>query len=533
MGRIKKPRALIRVPMMTSLPIFLDGVCMPCPDLNDTHTLLAGVEHRMDRPIPARPGTFLRSLRKSTLTYIRERNIRPIPADSDRSVEAWLERTSYNQARKTQLLAIRDKIINPFEEKSSNVDGDRSYDIFGCPRNIRKKMFKNFIVKLFAKEETYEGYKQARGIYARDDVAKVFFGPYFKLMEDELYKQPEFIKHVPVHLRPEYILEHLSRHSAQYLTTDYTSFECHFTEDVMENCEFILYAHMLSSIPEGPFVMSIIRRVMAGINRIYCSGFKAEISARRMSGEMCTSLGNGFSNLMFMKTYCDFTNQELCGVVEGDDGIFRFVGNQNFDLFKEWGLILKMQLHPSMTTASFCGMIFDEDAKQSIGNPFKILARLGWSTRRYVRSNQRKLSILQTAKALSALYEHPACPIVAEFCRMILRSHACSRYSLRKFAYTSSFSEYERTKLLKAIDTPDLNLTIDRKTRLLFEELYGIPVGVQLFIENELQNQSIDGLERLIDSGAFPRYQSYHWDWFTSPKETNEMVLQSGTLPQM
>lgn len=502
---------------------------MPCPDVSDVPTLLSGVEHRMDRQLPGNSAEFLLALKKSTRNFILKRDIRPIHPSSDRSVDTWLESTNYNEARKAELRLIYEETLNLTEMETITLGyklprADDGYDT----------RLRHFIVKLFAKEECYEGYKQARGIYARDDIAKVFFGPYFKLMETELYAQPEFIKHIPVLNRPEYILEHVTRLGWEYLATDYTSFECHFSEDVMECCEFVLYEHMLRNLPEGPFVMQIIRMVLAGVNRIYCSGFEARIKARRMSGEMCTSLGNGFSNLMFMQTYCDFTNQPLVGVVEGDDGLFAFNGPQRFDLLTEWGLLLKMESHSNISTASFCGMIFDEDSKQAISNPFKIIAKLGWSTRRYARSNESKLSVLQHCKALSILHQYRSCPIVSAFCRFILRSKYISMYQKRKFVHTTgNFSLYEKENMLQAIEAdPAEDVPPSKQTRMLFDELYQITPKQQVQIEEDLNKDSLHSLTQLASSNAFPKFQHHFWDWYTEPTTQWETIIKPGTIPK-
>lgn len=500
---------------MRTLPTTIKGVCMPCPDVADMATLASGVQNRIDRKLPRRRAGFLASLRASTLNFIKQRSINPIDISSDRGVESWLDRTNYNEARKAELRKVNDEIIYMLE------------------RVKRKGVseFKHFVVKLFAKEEVYEGFKHARGIYARDDVAKVFFGPYFKLMEDEVYKMPEFIKHVPVAERPKYILDFVGGVECSYLTTDYSSFECHFSAEVMENCEFILYEHMLCGLPEGPLVMKVIRQVLAGINRIKCKGFTATIEATRMSGEMCTSLGNSFSNLMFMQNYCDHTNQKLCGVVEGDDGLFRFYGSQQFEILESNGLLLKMQSHEQLTTASFCGMIFDEDSMQPITNPYKALAKLGWSNRRYCRSGKHKLHMLQRAKLLSVLYQYPSCPILTEFCLFALRRNKATTAQAKRLVNQSvGFSVYEKEKIFEALNAVIETSVPTPATRDLFDHLYTISVEIQISVESRLRNDDESILRDRNFVHLFPPYCVDFYDFYTHNDKDWGISLGHGSM---
>ena len=47
-----------------------------------------------------------------------------------------------------------------------------------------------------------------------------------------------------------------------------------------------------------------MREVIQGENRVFSKWFSGSVFARRMSGEMNTSLGNGFANLMMMTEVC-------------------------------------------------------------------------------------------------------------------------------------------------------------------------------------------------------------------------------------
>ena len=240
--------------------------------------------------------------------------------------------------------------------------------------HLSKRKRKYFIVKLFAKDEVYVDFKHAGGIYARDDVAKCYFGPYFKRIEDELYKHPSFIKHVPVSERAKYISEMLDRPGGVFIQTDYSSYESHFSPEMMKSCEFVLYEYMYSKTPGGNGAVGVMKKVLAGVNPIENRYFNCAILACRMSGEMNTSLGNSFSNLMLYSFVASKLDLEPVGVVEGDDGLFLAYPDKapTTEMFTEMGCIIKLNQFKHLSEASFCGLLFDEVDKQIITDPVKV-----------------------------------------------------------------------------------------------------------------------------------------------------------------
>jgi len=361
------------------------------------------------------------------------------------------------------------------------------------------------------KDEHYDEYKHARGIYAREDNAKLYFGPWFKMMEHELYKvddngdpiNPEFIKHVPVAKRAGYIFKRLFSEGACYIQTDYSSFEAHFDKFMQQAVEFVLYDFMLQYVPGGKEVLSIMKEVLSGKNIVKNKFISAIIYAHRMSGEMCTSLGNGFSNLMFMNYVTVHLSKrygkkiELRGVVEGDDGLFAFFGiapmTHHFD---EMGLIIKLVKFDELSKAGFCGQLFDIEDLQIITDPYRAVASLGWTTSRYTYSKNRKLMMLLRCKALSLAHQYPGCPIIgalAQYALRVTKSIDVKGFIERR----SDLNLYEYEKLKEAIGDKSARLYVEPgvQTRLLFSELYGISLEDQRTIENYFDN--LDHLQPL------------------------------------
>jgi len=479
---------LPRAPVARDMGPSLKGVLLPHGDPGCPYTRRDGIIKRMGQPLPSDfPSYFLKLITQEVLIFIKERGIKSIPRDSAMSPEEWLLRTNYPQWRKDELT-----------QKLSEIRSFRDRDW--------KQRLVHFMIKGFMKDEHYVDWKQVREIWARDDGAKLYFGPFFKHMEDEIYQQPEFIKHVPVRDRANYIYDFLYKDGSVYVATDFSSFESHFTKAMMQACEFVLYKHMLKHYPE---VYDTMVEVLQGLNHCKDKFFGINVQARRMSGEMNTSLGNGFSNLIFMRTISRLYGfGEARGVVEGDDGLFRYEAGRapTSEHFTRNGFNIKLDIHTKISFASFCGLLFDEDCRDIISDPRKILASFGWTSQKYANASVSTIKKLLRCKALSMAHAYPACPIVSELARYGLR--ATRSYNVGQFIKSRrDLNMYDRDRLEQAEiyfrkNRDELSVPckeIGMGSRLLVEELYGISVAKQLEIEQMLREK--DDLTEIVVPG--------------------------------
>jgi len=312
------------------------------------------------------------------------------------------------------------------------------------------------------------------------------------LIEEQVFKNPAFIKHVPMDQRPDYIIGMLHSEGAKYIATDYTAFESLFVEELMFACEMQLYRFMVGALPEGRGWMRLVEDVIGGVNVCRFRTFICSLMAKRMSGEMCTSLGNGFSNLMFMLFLAQRKGcTQVKGVVEGDDGLFTMVGTPpTVEDFAELGLVIKADVHIRLETASFCGMVFDLEDRRIITDPRKVMATFGWTSKQYARCRPRKLAGLLRCKALSLAYQYPGCPVIAALARYGMRAtnYVARSIHWKKLLQRKGMDSYQRERLIEAIRHPIINCEVGGNSRLLVEELYGIDVATQLKIEAYLDS---------------------------------------------
>jgi len=229
--------------------------------------------------------------------------------------------------------------------------------------------------------------------------------------------------------------------------------------------------------------MRLVREFIAGENLCHCKNIRYKVTATRMSGEMCTSLGNGFSNLMFTLFMAEENGcTDIRIVVEGDDGLCSMEGKvPGIDDFKQLGLTLKMEEHEDINAASFCGLIYDELDMNNVTNPIPVLLDFGWCKAKYGTCKQSIKMGLLRCKALSMAYQYPGCPIIKNM------AHAFLRLTQGCRIYEGDMNEYERSEFKQMQDELEKNglpiKVIGTNTRFLVERKFGISIIDQLLIE--------------------------------------------------
>lgn len=340
-------------------------------------------------------------------------------------------------------------------------------------RDIERRGAKSLdkcVVKCFVKDEEYGEPKAPRMIASREDDAKVVLGPIFKSIEEVLFRLPYFVKHLTPSERVKLLSERFG--TRVVYVTDYSSFETHFTRKMMHNCEMVMYRYMLRNFPDAYEKV----RVIMGKNRLRSKLFTGTCNAVRMSGEMNTSLGNGFSNLMFMSYACWKQGVELRGiVVEGDDGLVELSRPIPKEFFTRMGLEIKMA-EARAYDASFCGCVYNPDTLTNFGHPLDALLKFGWSPTRALAYGDRKIHELTMSKVYSMCAEFPGVPLLWKLCQLCVERLAPVRFC-RALKY--------RDRYWKAEGLSDRWKEPCEGDREYFAELTGISKKLQLEIERD------------------------------------------------
>jgi hypothetical protein len=506
-SRLDRPRSPVLASVGCHWQVGDVPVVRPQPDFGHSLTAEQGARKRFVSANLAPDAEFLRGLGHFVKRFL-ETKMKPLPHWTDVSYLTWRRQINHPEWRKKQF--------------------DEAYERF-LQEGLLAKDAK---VKSFVKREQYPEYKYARDINSRSDKFKVYSGPIFRAIEKSLFSMDYFIKKIPVADRPAYILELLGSGQGKFVATDYTSFEALFTEEIMRTVEMQLYEYMVRDIPGGQEWFSTISRILLGENICWFRDFSIKTRARRMSGEMCTSLGNSFSNLMFMLYVCESLGSTCVGVVEGDDGLFRVNGPvPTANDFARLGLRIKLVEHDEISTASFCGLIFDPTDRVNIRDPRDVLADFAWVDSRYARSRNSKLKTLLRCKALSLAHQYPGCPIISELAQYGLR--VTSGIEVEHFVRNSpNLGWWDREILLAVLHKNIPHREPPDNTRELVARLYDIPVDVQKSIETELSR--MDTLHPIRLDSLEPKPAWLHYgNHYVHPCDWRKRLGFPGPHPSM
>lgn len=424
-------------------------------DRRDPETLRRALAKRVGRDLPKPDPARIKLFREFVRQWVRKH----VPVVDVPTFDEWLEAAPYTLARKAELRRAYEQLrgLPPTPRQCSHVDS-------------------------FAKLESYPEFKEARWINSRSDAFKVYSGPAFHAIESVLYKLPYFIKHVPVPERPA-LVRALKRVGLRYYENDYTAFESHFTPEFLRMCECVLYEHALQRDPE---LARVICQTISGTNRLRTkSGVGLTLEGRRMSGDMCTSLGNGFTNLMLALFIAHEAGGHLDGFVEGDDGLFAVDFEMTSEMFSGLGFTVKIKEHSDPCHAHFCGMTMTADGT-IIKDPRRVFQTFGW-THSFIGAGHRVMDELLRSKALSLAYELPQCPVIGQLSRTALElTEGCG--------VREELGIYRRAP--RVYTPPPFRPTADARTML--QEHFGISIETQLAAEEAIRGHDLLKVAALI-----------------------------------
>lgn len=441
---------------------------MPYPDIYDSNFSRMGCQQRFASEVAPVSKKLLEEFRQFVRWALRTYFV-PLSEEELLDFDKWIESTTYNDSRKAELRRVRE--------------------------NFTRMCEKYYTCKSFSKAESYPDVKYPRAINSRTDQFKIFTGPVFKSIEQKVYNNTYFIKHIPVASRPAYILNNVKRMNSIFAATDHSKFEAHITSSLMKVCEFQLYSYMTVNLSIHDEFMEHVVKALAGKNECRFKGFTIKVPGSRMSGDMCTSLGNGFTNLMSM-LFLTYKKAGYLpdGVVEGDDGLFGFVEEADIPTsleYKSLGFDIKCQKFSDVGEAGFCGMYFKEGILENIADISKNLCKFGWTDSHLMFSRGKVMEQLLRAKSFSLAYELPYCPVLRSLADYGLRvTHGVSP----RFGDRFNKLTFWEKQIFRDIDPecPRLRTPIPIQQYELVEKLFGWSISEQKAVEKYL-----DGLTQI------------------------------------
>jgi len=456
------------------------GSCLPdipyCSDPKSKVNLICGFLKRLSPLMPVPKIELVKQLGMFVNSYLQQ-NFVSLPFLEDKYeelVQNWLdENKHYSSSRKKALLLCSQTIMEHSEFKP-------------------KLTSKDYLLKSFIKREFYPEPKCPRFINSRSDNFKAYVGPFISLIEKLIYKLDYFVKGQDIRELPKKIIK-LQKYK-WILETDYTSFESGFNPLYVDNVECNLWRYMLKN---NPNVLDAVMKcyytkdagkIVPRTDVLRNNNYEAKVVGSRMSGEMWTSLGNGFSNLMNMLFLSKIHNEPLEGFVEGDDGIF---GMNNCiatpDYFEKLGFKIKMSYGQDIQHTAFCGNIFDVHDLLFLVPPEQINRTFWCCDPKYFNARPKVLESLLRCKAQSLYCQGKNTPIAGILAYKILTLLGSGdiRYEPWTQWWEMQINEVFNREEFVYVE-PTMN------ARLLYSERFGINIDLQLDIENIIKNaQSI------------------------------------------
>lgn len=416
-----------------------------------------------DHPVLRDFGRFVWQWIKSHYTPLE-----PIDLSHENLDELWLDGSKYNQHEKAKFHEELEKFIQ---------DGP-SKGFYTC--------------NSFIKREIMSERKAPRIINSRSDQFKAVFAPATKLIEAQVCHNEHFIKGQNKHEFINRLLEVQGICSEPHIyETDYSSFEGSFDKLIMLECEYKLLTYMLRN---NPVLHNIIKRLYKQNNLMIFSdsqgiSSKCSVPGSRMSGEMWTSLCNGFTNQMLFE-YC-VSKQEISGktydyVVEGDDGFLSTNFNLDTRPILGLGFQLKCEAVSDINEMSFCGICMHDG--HFVPDVLTTLMKLPYTFDASVRRSDRRKLEMARAKGVSLIYEAQGIPILQPLALRILKLTEHARLNKRDFDWW-----YAHYILPEDLPTKFDSLAEDitPSMREFVEERFGISVEDQLVIERDIENYDL------------------------------------------
>lgn len=468
-GNLRRPRRK----MYRRLPFgAVPGYSPICFDSNDPLTVRKGCEQRVLRVSPSPGRQILHEFRLYCRAKFHKWFSQGTGCAEQLTFEEWLASLlNVNELRKFQ-----------FEQAHMRNRGGPP------PPSVAKR------VVCFIKTEFYSTFKFPRWIMSRKDQFKVFFGPIVKAMEKVVYTRPEFVKHMTMAERAERVHQLDGAGRVPYIA-DFSSFESSFIPAVMAACEFELVDALVPWWVRKEYAQN----VLSGLNELTILTLLVlvHLQGRRMSGEMSTSLFNGVANLMLTKFIVHRKKGKVNILVEGDDSVFTTTVPVQPADYEKLGFSVKLIEVESATmpipvdktiesgSVAFCGIVFSRDG-QAMKEPRKFLQGFGW-THSFIHAGQGLMMQLLRAKALSACFEAPNCPIIGQMARCALEKTAgvvVEERVLDEVYNPHAAVGYERS-VLRSTKVPEFSPSFE--TRESFAAVYGITIEQQLEIESAIR----------------------------------------------
>lgn len=394
----------------------------------------------------------------------------------------------------------------------------------------------------FVKDEECDEFKHNRLIQSMSDKAKRqdymgIFSRLVKSVEVVAYDTPGNVKHTTLD-------ERLRRCRAlglhNLMTSDYSSFEASHKKNVCEAVFRPFFMHVFQLLPKQREYVDLIMHMLT-TDRMYTIGRKSkpdnflvafDIIPIEQSGDPTTALLNLILNMI---AYLDVYSEkgvpiertvELI-ILEGDDDV-----NDPLDLdfdkrdFAKRGLIAKIVKGLSLEQAGLCQMFFHPEVDVICPNPIKKMAACFKVPIKYVHAGQKTHKSLLRMQGMCVLSTHAKSPVVHSMGRAMLRITSGVNVQDAHWELLSYSASVSAAKAVKWSTIE--NQTVDMRSRLMVERVFGMSVEMQLHIESLFD--AWQGGPLSIPVEVFPPIWRQYYTDYTRDYSIPELIAEPLTV---
>lgn len=506
-GKVSQPQKRIKFPISfvdavdytpnVHAPInFVSGACQRIGRAQEYYRSLASRffdgQHTVVPPVPQDAAVQYHNYTRAIQDWGRHVQSRidtlfSFRGDVTYSLEDWLSHSSYTEARKRMIRKCDD-----------------------IPRTFYR-------VETFIKKEAYPEIKPPRLINSREDAFKRIVGPFTHEIEKDIFSSRFTIKGLAPSEQIARVHDRLS-HCKSFLCTDYSKWESSVTVEVMRHVESLLWAKYKSPYP-WDFHSWFLDQITN--NHIYARGvLKASVKGVRMSGDMHTSLGNTFLNIVLTDYICSRMGITWDGFFEGDDGIIGLDVELSPARLQQFsaealslGFSLTMEYHTRLIDCTFLSRhIVDRDT--AFREPLKAIVHAQWSFSLHLFDAK----MLMRSRGFGLINENPGCPILFSLGRCFLRYAGAGSLGHVDHWYREFYN------LPVSYDGELPQTTITPKARAYFQELFNIPVGLQISIEDALESGNFPKACELITALVNNKHPDWVHNYFFSRLGSSMML---------
>jgi hypothetical protein len=346
--------------------------------------------------------------------------------------------------------------------------------------------------KSFIKREFYTEFKDPRTINSRVDNYKVFAGPWISAIEKDItHRCKSFVKGMTPQERADHAFNRV-RGVGNVFVTDFSRYESQMTHFIIKHIECQLYRRY--GMPEE------LLKPLYGVNKCSMSGCTYQVRATRMSGDMNTSLGNGFVNLMVSKFVAHQVGSRIRGVVEGDDGMFMCHGPlPTPEDYSRLGFKITIEKLDRIDDGDFCSAkMFElkDGTVWALQDPRRVLLKAGWSLTCPYQAPELFKKEMMSAKAMSLSQNCPFCPLVSAYAAKYVGKTRSSENQYRE----STDTEFWYSRMFSQGDVQHPKA----EHRDIFEKIYGMSPKLQIEIEKYIrEHEDLDHPELVQFLGGY------------------------------